>query len=205
MHGPCTAYTPHAHRVYTACALRYVFAPAAIDRRDLGGELLGADETSLTVRRRGVGGEAAAVERREVHWPGGPIPAELLCGGGGGEGGVEVRGGVIVDVTHRAVALTDGRVLPNPPPGGGGGGGGNGISGGQRCSRLRLGPSKAGAPLLHETPFAPGHEVTATLRVQRPAPGAHLVLMPATFGPGQFGPFDLLVHADRPFELHELV
>ena len=194
MHRTCTAHAPQRTR-------RYVFSPAAIDRRDLGGELLGADETSITVRRRG--GGVAVAERREVHWPGGRIPAELLCGGG--EGG----GGVIVDVTHRAVVLADGRVLANPPPGGsGGGGGGVGDGGGPRYARLQLGrvpgPSKAEAPLLHETPFAPGHEVTATLRVPRPAPGSHLVLMPATFGAGQIGPFDLLVHADSPFELLEL-
>ena len=88
------------------------------------------------------------------------------------------------------------------------GGDGVGDGGGPRYARLQLGrvpgPSKAEAPLLHETPFAPGHEVTATLRVPRPAPGSHLVLMPATFGAGQIGPFDLLVHADSPFELLEL-
>tara|TARA_B100000768_G_scaffold153894_1_gene150325 strand:+ start:59 stop:655 length:597 start_codon:yes stop_codon:yes gene_type:complete len=193
-----TAHTPQWAR-------RYIFSPAAIDRRDLGGELLGADETSITVRRRGGG---VVAERREVRWPGGRMPAELLCGGG--EGG----GGVIVDVKHRAVALADGRVLANPPPGGGGGGGGGdggdgGDGGGPRCARLQLGrvpgPSKAEAPLLHETPFAHGHEVTATLRLPRPASGAHLVLMPATFGAGQSGPFDLLVHADCPFELIELL
>ena len=200
MRCTCTAHAAlHMNCTHTPqCTRRYVFSPAAIDRRDLGGELLGADETSITVRRRG--GGVAAAERREVHWPGGRIPAELLYGGG--EGG----GGVIVDVTHRAVVLADGRVLANPPPGGSGGGGGDG--GGPRCARLQLGrvpgPSKAEAPLLHETPFAHGHEVTATLRLPRPAPGAHLVLMPATFGAGQSGPFDLLVHADSPFELLEL-
>ena len=195
MRWACTADT---HR-NVQCARRYIFSPAAIDRRDLGGELLGADETSITVRRRG--GGVAAAERREVRWPGGRIPAELLCGGGEGGGG-----GVLVDVTRRAVVLADGRVLANPPPGGGGGGG---DGGGPRCARLQLGrvpgTSKAEAPLLHETPFAHGHEVTATLRVPRPASGAHLVLMPATFGAGQAGPFELLVHADCPFELLELV
>ena len=111
----------------------YVFAPAALDRRDVGSELLAVDDASLTLRRRG----ARDAERREARWPDGGAPPEAAAG-------------VIVEVSQRAVTLDDGSVLPNPPAAG-------------PLHRLRL-AAKAAAPLLHESPFAPGHELSATLQ-----------------------------------------
>ena len=68
--------------------------------------------------------------------------------------------------------------------------------------RLALGEKDA-APLVHETPFSPLCELTCALRLPLAA-SEQLVVMPATWGAAQCGPFELAAYGDRPFELVEI-
>ena len=68
--------------------------------------------------------------------------------------------------------------------------------------RLALGEKDA-APLVHETPFSPLCELTCALRLPL-AESEQLVVMPATWGAAQCGPFELAAYGDRPFELVEI-
>ena len=52
---------------------------------------------------------------------------------------------------------------------------------------------------MHQTVFMPTHEVKASLKLEAlPRDGAPYLIMPATFGAGQRGPFSLGVQADVP-------
>ena len=71
--------------------------------------------------------------------------------------------------------------------------------------RLRL-RSKASAPLVHESCFAPSLEVGCTLDVRLVAhEPTTLVLMPATYGAGQAGPFALQLASDARLSWQELL
>ncbi|KAL1510616.1 hypothetical protein AB1Y20_006917 [Prymnesium parvum] len=58
--------------------------------------------------------------------------------------------------------------------------------------------------LIHETCFGPSCELSSTLQIQLPS-WAQLLLIPSTFSPGQFGPFNIAVHSDCPVDLQECV
>ena len=171
----------------------YVFAPAALSAADVGSELVALDDHSITLRHPG-----RHDARREVRWEhrhlvrGGTVAQLRRAAPGCVVEAVSLHGVRVVDRTGRHLRL------PNPPLAS--------AAGPRRAdARLQLaGTPKEQTPLLHESCFAPGHAVECTLRLPRLPPGGQLVLMPATFGAAQFGTFSLLVHADRPFTLHEL-
>jgi len=58
--------------------------------------------------------------------------------------------------------------------------------------------------LIHETCYTPSCELRCTLKLRLDL--AHrLLLVPATFGPAQFGPFHIAVHSDRALAMEECV
>ena len=83
--------------------------------------------------------------------------------------------------------------LLRAPPGG--------VDGGQK---LKLSDkARATGAMVHESCFAPTLEVSCTVQLGAPEPTT-LVLVPATYGPGQQGPFEVALACDEPLSWVQL-
>jgi len=68
----------------------------------------------------------------------------------------------------------------------------------------RVRPEQAEAAVIHQTVFLPAHEVKASLYLEPLPDDAPYIIMPATFGAGQRGPFSLGINTDVPCEFEPL-
>ena len=64
----------------------------------------------------------------------------------------------------------------------------------------RVKAERAFESTIHQTVFVPAHEVKASLFLEPLENGAPYIIMPATFGAGQKGPFSIGIHSDMPCE-----
>ena len=62
----------------------------------------------------------------------------------------------------------------------------------------RLKAERVDSAVLHQTTFLPAHEVRASIHLEPLDDGAPYIIMPATFGAGQRGPFSLGINTDYP-------